>query len=403
MVFNEFFCASSAFFLLPLVVGWPTKPLCVTVHFFDTIAKNNKPSLITVKFLTTKGAVTMRVSHLSQNIVRTILILTTLIFVSGCSTIYSLAGDSASKYGQDVMMPYLLTTKDYPLACATGESLTSVIASFGQYTTSVKKLSILTNMVGGLCAHSQAQEAHLDFLRLARMNHVEAAQDARIQSKRLHTIAAGRQFNAYQELHSSFGGFGEECPMFSDDYEQLVWILGTVSAVQAVLSDTAGGGEIGVPKNLAPKAIRAAACLDTPQGNIAWWGLPKAIIALLSSILPGAGEEGVDQWQQMDIASEIGDKNGVRISRALMAIGAENAGKIDLLKKLIRDQATSIKNVASNRDFALLDAVATNMIIGLSDSLWTAETGHRTPHGSLGTFWDDVEEDTELDLDLDDF
>ncbi|MBV1921979.1 MAG: hypothetical protein KUG73_14970 [Pseudomonadales bacterium] len=345
----------------------------------------------------------MCASYLSQRIIRPIVLLATLISVSGCSTIYSLAGNGASKYGQDVMMPYLLTTKDFPLACATGESLTSVIASFGQYTTSVNQLSVLTNMVAGLCAHTLAQEAHLNFLRLAKMNHVAAAQDARIQSKRLHTIAAGRQYSAYQALHGSFGEFGEECPMFSDDYEQLVWILGTVSAVQAVLSDTAGGGEVSVPKNLAPKAIRAAACLDTPRGNITWWGLPKAIKALLSSILPGAGEEGVDQWEQMAIASKIGDESGVRISRALMAIGAENAGKIDLLKNLIRDQVNSINNTASNRDFVLLDAVATDMIVGLSDSLWTAEKGHRTPHGSFGTFWDDAQDDAGLDIDFDDF
>jgi len=322
--------------------------------------------------------------------------------LNGCTSLYTAAGKGASSFGQDVMMPYLLTTGDMQLACATGESLGPVLASFGSYTSDIQKLSVLTNLIGGLCAHEEAQEAHLDFLRLAKDGQITAAQDARTRSKRLHTIAADRQYNGYKALATIYGEIGNDCPMFSDDSGELTWILGTMSAVQAVLSDSAGGGEIGVPRNLAPRAIRAASCLDTPKGNKQWWGLPKAIIALLSSIIPGAGEEGVDQWEQMAIAVQIGELEGVRISRALMAIGAENAGKTKLLKKLIHDQAESIKRIAPNREFRLLDTIATTMIIGLSDSLWMAEKGHRTPHRELGTFWDDENNEDSLDIDFDD-
>jgi len=341
-------------------------------------------------------------THLRSWLIRYLIIALSIFVLGGCSSLYTVVGKGASNFGQDVMMPYLLTTKDMELACSTGESLGPVLASLGQYTTDIQQLKVLTNLIAGLCAHEKAQEANLEFIRLAKIGQITVAQDARTQSKRLHTLAADRQYNAYLALRSIHGEIGNKCPMFSSENDELTWVLGTMAAVQSVLSDTAGGGEIGVPKKLAPRAIRAASCLDTVEGNQRWWGLPKAIIALLSSILPGAGEKGVDQWEQMAIAVQIGEDQGVRISRALMAVGAENAGKIDLLKNLIRDQANSIKQIAPSHDFRLLDSVATVMIIGLSDILWTEAEGHRTPHGALGTFWDDVEDNEGLDIDFGD-
>ena len=39
--------------------------------------------------------------------------------------------------------------------------------------------------------------------------------------------------------------------------------------------------------------------------------------------------------------------------------------------------------------------MATNMIVAISDRLWVEHTGHRTPMGQLGTFWDDQPENVE--------
>ena len=340
--------------------------------------------------------------HLRRRLISYLIIAFSFFVLNGCTSLYTVVGKGASNFGQDVMMPYLLTTKDMELACSTGESLEPVLASLGSYTTDVQQLKVLTNLIAGLCAHEDAQEANLEYIRLAKIGQISVAQDARTRSKRLHTLAADRQYNAYLALSSIYGEIGNECPLFSNENGELIWTLGTLAAVQSVLSDTAGGGEIGVPKKLAPRAIRAASCLDSEEGNKRWWGLPKAIIALLSSILPGVGEKGVDQWEQMAIATQIGEDQGVRISRALMAVGAENAGKVDLLKNLIRDQADSIEKIAPSHDFRLLDTVATKLIIGLSDALWTEAEGHRTPQGALGTFWDDSEDTSALDINFDD-
>ena len=49
----------------------------------------------------------------------------------------------------------------------------------------------------------------------------------------------------------------------------------------------------------------------------------------------------------------------------------------------------------------MLDVVATQQVLAVSDRLWTEATGSRTPVGGLGTFWDDVAPEAEA-LDIDD-
>lgn len=323
--------------------------------------------------------------------------------LSGCSSVvYKVAGNSTASFGQEVMMPYLMTTDDTAIACVSGESMTPMMLSFSKYTSSIDQLAVLTHMVGGTCASSLANEEHLKYLRLAKEQRISSAQDARIRSKRFHALAAKRQYKGYKALVRSFGEIGNQCPNFSSEQDQFVWILGTATALQAVLSDTLGGMEAGVPKDLAPKAMRAAACLDNPEGNRKWWGLPKSIRAVLWTVLPGAGKKGVDPWKEMDKAARIGEDEGVRMSQALMAIAASNASKTELLKDTIRAHAHSLKNIASSREFNLVDIMATDMITAQSDNLWTEAVGHRTPHGGLGTFWDDKDDEIELDIEIDD-
>ena len=49
----------------------------------------------------------------------------------------------------------------------------------------------------------------------------------------------------------------------------------------------------------------------------------------------------------------------------------------------------------------LCGLMATNMLVAISDRLWVENTGHRTPIGQFGAFWDDQREPVET-MDLDD-
>ena len=322
---------------------------------------------------------------------------------SGCSNVvYKVTGDTMISFGEDKMIPYLLTTDDTRIGCVSGEALTPLMLSFGTVTSPPDDLEVLIHMVGGGCASNRATDLDIDASRYAQELRVGEAQDARIMAKRWHAVAAQRYYKGYKALVRSMGDIGGECPQFADEQAQLVWILGTAVSLQAVMADGLSGSQVGVPRDIAPKAERAAACLDTPRGNQRWWGLPKSIRAILWTVVPGLGPEGADPWKELEKAIKIGEHEGVRMSFALTALAAYNDSNIPLVRDVIRRYATSVERVAGSREYKLIDIMANDLVISMSDRLWTEATGHRTPVGKLGTFWDDKPDVPEVDVEIDD-
>jgi hypothetical protein len=83
------------------------------------------------------------------------------------------------------------------------------------------------------------------------------------------------------------------------------------------------------------------------------------------------------------------------------AIAALNKNDEALVKSVIRDHAESLEANPANEEWRFVDAMATNMLVAISDRLWVENTGHRTPIGQFGAFWDDQREPVET-MDLDD-
>lgn len=323
------------------------------------------------------------------------------IALTGCSTaVYKVTGDTMNDIGKDVMLPYLLTTDDSVVACASGESLTPLLLSFSIVTTPPDELEVLMSMVGGACATNRAFEHELMFIRESREKNITAAQDERIQSKRWHALAATRYYRGYQALTRALGEPGGECPMFDNEFQQLVWLIGAGLGLQAALSDVQSNMQVGVPFNVAPKAERAAACLDTEEGNQRWWGLPKGIRAALWTIVPGITPAGKDPWQELATARAIGIKEGVRFPSALDALVANNISNMERVRAVIREHAAAIKNTAANKDYRMVDVLAGDQLLQMSDRMWMQATGTRTPIGAYGTFWDDKKEEVKLDQNL---
>ncbi len=325
----------------------------------------------------------------------------TTLALTGCSTaIYKVTGDTMNNIGQDIMLPYLLTTDDTYIACASGEALTPLLLSFSTVTTPPDELAVLMSMVGGACATNRAFEHELQYIRYSREKNITAAQDERIQSKRWHALAAARQYSGYQSLVRAMGEPGGECPMFESDFQQLIWLMGAGLGLQSALSDVASNMQVGVPFSVAPKAERAAACLDTPEGNKRWWGLPKAIRAALWTVVPGITPKGMDPWIEMDKARKIGMEEGVRFPSALDALVANNSSNNERVRMVLREHATSIKSTASNKEYKLVDLLASDQLLQISDRMWMQNIGTRTPIGAYGTFWDDKKETKKLDQNL---
>lgn len=325
----------------------------------------------------------------------------TTLALTGCSTaIYKVTGNTMANIGQDVMLPYLLTTDDIHIACASGEAMAPLLLSFSTVTTPPEELAVLMSMVGGACATNRAFDHELDYIRYSREKNIEAAQDARIQSKRWHAIAAARQYSGYQSLVRALGEPGGECPVFKSEFQQLIWLMGSGLGLQAAMSDVASNMQIGVPFSIAPKAERAAACLDTPEGNKRWWGLPKAIRAALWTIVPGITPPGMDPWQELEKARRIGMEQGVRFPSAMDALVSNNNSDNERVKAIVREHAHSLKTIASNKEYKLVDMLAKDQLLQISDRMWMQNTGTRTPIGAYGTFWDDKKETQQLDQNL---
>ncbi len=325
----------------------------------------------------------------------------TTLALTGCSTaIYKVTGDTMTKMGEDVMLPYLLSTDDTYIACASGEALGPLMLSFSVVDTKSDDLEVLMAMVGGACATNRAFDHEMLYLRHSREKNITAAQDERILSKRWHATAAYRLYGGYQALIRAMGEPGGECPMFESEFQQLIWLMGAGLGLQAALEDVASNMQIGVPFSIAPKAERGAACLDTPEGNKRWWGMPKAIRAALWTIVPGITPKGLDPWQELEKARKIGMEQGVRIASALDALVANNGNDVARVRQILREHAASIKSTAANKEFKLVDMLARDQLMQISDRMWMQNTGTRTPIAAYGTFWDEQKETKKLDENL---
>ena len=88
---------------------------------------------------------------------------------------------------------------------------------------------------------------------------------------------------------------GEECGDVDDREDQLIWLMGIVSGLQALNSQLASLSDQGIPTNIASKAGRAAACLDDAD----WWGVPSSIRALVWTMVPGVMPKGQNAWERL--------------------------------------------------------------------------------------------------------
>jgi len=311
-----------------------------------------------------------------------------LAMLSGCmNTAYRIAGNQMMTFGKKEMVPYLLTYDDTAMACASGEALTPLLMTFEAVGSDPNQMAIMVYIAAGMCAEAIALDNELRFLRAAQQGNITEAQDARIAQKRAHALAAQRQYTAYKRFVMHYGEMPQgKCPKNLDsDFDQLMFIVGLVAGVQAVLNDTQSDQSVGVPRDIAAKVERLAACVDSNK----WWGLPQGIRAALWNILPMLQPQGAKPMETLARVAKQGERQGVRLGHAIWALAAYGNGDKELTKNIIRDFAAAGRTAKLDPNFRMMDAMANDMMMSMSDRLWTEATGTRTPMGGLGTFWDD--------------
>lgn len=322
--------------------------------------------------------------------------------LSGCGALnhmmYKTTGDVMQGFSREHTIPYLMQTGDLAMGCAMSEATAPLLMSFGRVTDEPDQLAVMLYLSAGGCAEEQGREHELAALAAMYEGNGNAAEDAMIRQKRAYALASRRYFQSWQHLNAFYGEPGTgECPGFDDDMGEFIYLAGLLSGLQALNAEIQSTSSIGgVPKNVGSVVARAASCLD----NDKWWGAPMALKATVWTMMPGALPEGEDAFERLAAADRQGEEAGVRLSHVFHAIAATNKGDDAQVKAVVRQHARSLDDRAANENWAFVDAMATNMIVAISDRLWVENTGHRTPLGQLGTFWDDQKEEVEtMDLD----
>jgi len=321
--------------------------------------------------------------------------------LSGCSQINKTGANIALRFTENNMIMPIFKIDDVGMGCVSGEALTPLMMATQGMKADPHEIGVVLYASAGLCAEQRALEYELRYMRSSRANLIDDAQDARIMQKRESELAARRQYEAYNHLVAYFevgkkSPIGTKCPKFKRDFDEIVYMLGLISGVQAMVNDIAAQNAVGVPKDIAAKVERAMQCLD----NNKWWGTPQATRATIWTLLPGAGEGKGDPWETIKQNMRVADRTGVRLPYALYVMAAQAKGDEELMRDAIKAFAATQES-AANPDFRLIDKMAFQIVQNVSDRYWTEKTGSRTPPGSLGKFWDDkpVQQDDGVQID----
>ncbi|MDF1782268.1 MAG: hypothetical protein P1U67_13320 [Alcanivoracaceae bacterium] len=312
--------------------------------------------------------------------------------LQGCGMIYKTTGDVLVSFGRAEMVPYMMSDDDSRIACAAGEAQTPLLLSFQRVGSHPDKLAVLLYVTAASCTDALAAEEELRYLRAVKQGNVAEAQDARTAQKRYAAISARRQHESYRRMIAAYEPKGEECPKLKSEFDQLVWLIGNLGGVQALINDGVADGTVGVPRDLAAKVERGVACLDNDQ----WWGAPRGIRASIWNLLPMLAPKNAKPWEELEMAAEKGAKAGVRLGSAMYALSAYSKGDNARLRTAIRGYAATDK---VNADYQIIDIMAGTMVRTISDKIWTEATGKRTPLGGLGTFWDDAKSTPSVNID----
>lgn len=299
-------------------------------------------------------------------------------------------------YAEDHGVSYMLASDDVALSCSLVEVFTPFLLSFSEVTTPPDQLAILFYLMAGNCSEFKAWEEELRYLRAIYAKNPTEAQDARISQQRLLSSAAHRQLTGYRHLSKAFIEPGGECPHLSSDTEEFYWLIGLINGLQAIINDIASGGASEVPMNIAAKVGRGATCLN----NEKWWSTPEAIQAAIWMTIPGEHPADKNPEEILKHSIQSGLQQGIKIPQVLAAQIYLGLGKIKEVKKIIHTTSKLAKQTHASKSFKILNDVSKLQLRAISDRLWTEATGHRTPLGKMGAFWDDpVKKVDTIDID----
>jgi len=307
--------------------------------------------------------------------------------MAGCSVnpIYNVTGQVLTGYSETEATPYVLAMNDVGMACALGESVDPLVSSFSRVTAPPESTGSLLALLSGICAERVAVEEDLRYRRAEFNDNVTEMRDARTNSRRKYGETAQRRLVAFNRAMSAYDfdptTDTPSCPCFKNDQAELTFLLGLLSGAQAVLDDAKAGGRAGVSRSLAPQIERAATCVDSEK----WAGLPENIRAAVWVLLPDTRpDEDINPWDTMKANRQLAVAGGLRAAVALELAMAENVGDEDTIAEALAFLAASEDDFEVRAEYALVDFVGMEVVLAVSDRIWTKRYGYRTPGNRFG-------------------
>lgn len=319
--------------------------------------------------------------------------------MGGCALIESNVSSVTLGILEDGFTPPVLQMSDVEMGCSFSTVNAPLIGAARNFYGDPSLMETVLMSSAAVCSETQAINEEMRYMRASRDKRSDEAQDARITQKRFLAVAAERQYTSFSRMKTKleqkyFFKYGSTCPRFKRDFDEMVYLLGSIAGLQAMQNDISSQQVVGVPTDTAPLVAKAMACLD----NAKWWGAPEATRAVIWSIIPGASE-GKDIKGTFEASMAIGEKTGVRLPHVMAAVAAQSADDQATVRQVLK-RFSAPQNFTVNKDYRLIDAIAQAQMVNISDRLWTQNTGTRTPISSLGKFWD---EKAGGDIDADSF
>ena len=313
---------------------------------------------------------------------------TSALTLGGCALIESNVSGTTLSILEDGFTPPTLEMSDVQMVCTFSAVNTPLVGAARNFYGDPSLMETVLLSSAGVCSENAALDEEMRYLRASREKRSDEAIDARVAQKRLLATAAERQYTAFFRMKTKleqkyFIKYGKSCPRFKRDFDEMVYMLGSVAGLQAMQNDIAAQQTVGVPTDTAPLVEKAMGCLD----NNKWWGVPRATQAVVWSIIPG-GSEGKDVAGTFESSMALGEKMGIRLPHVMAAVAAQSADDKARLRSIIK-RFSSVPKFKPNSEYRLLDAIAESQITNMSDRMWTQNTGTRTPILGLGKFWDD--------------
>jgi len=317
--------------------------------------------------------------------------------ISGCSLLYKPVGATLISYAESEALPFFLAEPDPDLLCLSGTSLLPLLASFERVDVEPSKLEISLFLLSGFCAE---QDAHaLDISELMsnqNKRYVDAISYASLKKRSL-ALAAKRQYRSYQSSLIAFSDTPPgECPSFSNDMDTLLFLLGNLQGLEALLNNGKSSSMTNVPLNISNDIYRAMRCVE----NKKWWGVPTAVQAALLVFLPElnrADSKRIDHLLQKSI--EQGWESGVPLAETVALAALEGQGKHEEIEALLKNHYQNAIKSHYDQRWLAITRINNRHVDNYSDHQQLSKGNALTPEQSEPHL---IEAAPSYDLDLDD-